>query len=84
MLHITWTIFKFNRNQLGMVSAYVISSLPWSNQCAHQVISEKFLSKEFHCGTKDHKLDKTAAQSSIIFSPIILVSMTDINDEILV
>ena len=24
MFHVTWTIIKFNRNQLGMVSAYVM------------------------------------------------------------
>ena len=29
--------------------------MPWSNQRAHQAISEKLLSKEFHCGTTDHK-----------------------------
>ena len=56
MFHVTWTTFKFNRNQLGTVSAYVISSVPWSNQRAHQVIREKLLSKELHCRTKDHKL----------------------------
>ena len=26
--HVTWTTFKFNRNQLGTVSAYVMSSVP--------------------------------------------------------
>ena len=57
MFHVTWTTFKFNRNQLGMVSAYVISSVPSSNQRAHKVISEKLLYKELHCRTKDHKLD---------------------------
>ena len=56
MFHVTWTTFKFSRNQLGTVSAYVMSSVTWSNQSAHQVISEKLLSKEFHCRTKDHKL----------------------------
>ena len=57
MFHVTWTTSKFNRNQLGTVSAYVMSSMPWSNQRAHEVIGEKLLSKEFHCRTKDHKLD---------------------------
>ena len=33
--YVTWTTFKFRRNQLGMVSAYVIISVPWSNQRAH-------------------------------------------------
>ena len=55
MFHKTWTTFEFNRNQLGTVSASVMLSVPWSNQRAHQVISEKLLSKEFHCGTTDHK-----------------------------
>ena len=55
MFHVTWTTFKFNRNQLGTVSAFVMISVPWSNQRAHQVISEKLLSKEFHCETTDHK-----------------------------
>ena len=55
MFHATWTTFKFNRNQLGMVSAFVMTSMPWSNQRTHQAISEKLLSKEFHCGTTDHK-----------------------------
>ena len=27
--------FKFNTNQLGTVSAYVMSAVPWSNQRAH-------------------------------------------------
>ena len=54
MFHVTWPTFKFNRNQLGTVSAFVMISVPWSNQRAHQVISEKLLSKElFHCGTTD-------------------------------
>ena len=48
MFHVTWTTFKFNRNQLGTVSAFVMISVPGRNQCAHQVISEKLLSKEFH------------------------------------
>ena len=47
MLHVTWTTFKFNRNQLGTVSTFVMISVPWSNQSAHQVISEKLLTKEF-------------------------------------
>ena len=55
MFHVTWTTFKFNRNQLGTVSAFVMASVPWSNQRAHQVIGEKLLSKEFHCRTKDQK-----------------------------
>ena len=50
MFHVTLTTFKFNRNQLETVSAFVMMSVPWSNQCAHQVISKKLLSKEFHCG----------------------------------
>ena len=55
MFHVTWTTFKFSRNQLGTVSAFVMISMPWSNQRAHQVINEKLLSKEFHCRTTDHK-----------------------------
>ena len=35
MFHVTWTTFKFNRNQLGTVSAYVMISMPLSNQRAH-------------------------------------------------
>ena len=42
---------------MGTVSAYVMSSVSWSNQRAHYVIRENLLSKEFHCRTKDHKLD---------------------------
>ena len=34
-----------------------MSSVTWSNQRAHEVISETLLSKEFNCRTKDHKLD---------------------------
>ena len=45
MFHVTWTTFKFNRNQLGMVSVFVMISVPWSNQRAHQIISEQLLSK---------------------------------------
>ena len=55
MFHETWTSFKFNRNQLGTVLAFIMISVPWSIQRAHQVISEKLLSKEFHCGTTYHK-----------------------------
>ena len=28
MFHVTWTTFKFNRNQLGTVSAFVMMSVP--------------------------------------------------------
>ena len=55
MFHVTWITFKFNKNQLGTVSAFVMISVPWSNQRAHQVIREKLLSKELQCGTTDHK-----------------------------
>ena len=51
LFHVTWTTFKSSRNQLGTVSAFVMISVPWSNQRAHQVNSEKLLSKEFHCRT---------------------------------
>ena len=43
MFHVTSTTFKFNRNQLGTVSAFVMISVPWSNQRAHQVTSENKL-----------------------------------------
>ena len=52
---VTWTTIKFNRNQLGTVSAFIMISVPWSNQRAHQVIRDKLLSKEFHGRTTDHK-----------------------------
>ena len=55
MFHVTWITFKFNRNQLRTVSVFVMISVPCSNQRAHQVISEKLLSKEFHCMTTYHK-----------------------------
>ena len=55
MFHVTWSTFKFNRNQPRTVSAFVMISMPGSNQRAHQVISEKLLFNEFHCGTTDHK-----------------------------
>ena len=58
-----------------MVSAYVMSSMPWSNQRAHQVINEKLLYKEVHYRTKDHKLDGIRRLLSHI-SPIISVSVT--------
>ena len=56
-----------------MVSANVISSMPWSNQRVHQVINEELLFKEFHCRTKDYngiRWDQAAAQSSIIIPPL--------------
>ena len=28
MFHVTWTTFKFNRNQLGTFSAFVMMSVP--------------------------------------------------------
>ena len=34
MFHVTWTTFKFNKDELGTVSAYVMSSVPWSKQSA--------------------------------------------------
>ena len=55
MFHVTWTTFKFKRKQLGTVLGFVMISVPWSNQRAHQVISEKLLSKEFQGRTTDHK-----------------------------
>ena len=55
MFHVTWTTFKFNRNQLGTVSEFVMISVPWSNQRAHQIIGEKLLSNEFYCRTTDRK-----------------------------
>ena len=55
MFHLTWTTFKFNRNQLGTISAFVMISVPGSNQRAHQVISEELLFKEFHGKPEDHK-----------------------------
>ena len=57
----------------------VMSSVPWSNQRTHEVISEKLLSKEFHCKTKDHKLDGVRRLLSLqsYFLPSILVSMKD-------
>ena len=55
MFHVTWTTFKFNRNQLGTVSAFVMISVPGSNQRVYQVTSEKLLSKAFHGRTTDHK-----------------------------
>ena len=55
MFHLPWSIFKFNTNKLGTISAFLMISVRWSNQRAHQVISEKLLSKEFHCRTTDLK-----------------------------
>ena len=48
----------FNRSQLRMVLAFVMISVPWSNQHTHQVISEKLLSKGFHCRTTNYKIEK--------------------------
>ena len=62
MFHLTWTTFKFNRNQLGTVSTYVMSSSP-----KNFTVGQRFTSK----------MGSDAAQSSIIFSPIALVSVTD-------
>ena len=53
MFHVTWITFKFNRNQLGTVSAFVMISVPWSNQRAHQVI---VLQKYEHTGLKQNLL----------------------------
>ena len=55
MFHVTWTTFKFNKNQLGTVSAFDMISMLSNNQRAYQVISEKLLSKELHCMITDHK-----------------------------
>ena len=35
MFHVSWVTLKFNRNIPAMVSAYVMISMPWSNQPAH-------------------------------------------------
>ena len=45
MFHVTWITFKFNKDQLGMVSTLFMIAVPWSNRRTHQVISEKSLSK---------------------------------------
>ena len=53
MFQVTWTTFKFNRNQLRTVSSFVMITVPGRNQRDHQIISEKLLSKEFHGTTTD-------------------------------
>ena len=55
LMQLRLATFKFNTNQHWTVSAFVMISVIWSNQRAHQVISEKLLSKEFHFMTTDHK-----------------------------
>ena len=40
------------RNQLGTVSAFVMISVPWSDQRAQQDISKKLLSKNFTVGLR--------------------------------
>ena len=40
---------------MGTALSFVMTSVPWSNQRARQIIDEKLLFKEFHCRTTDHK-----------------------------
>ena len=45
MFHVTWTTFKFNRNQLGTVSAYVMIYVPSSNQRAIKSLEKVILQR---------------------------------------
>ena len=57
MFHVTCTTFKFNKNQLGTVSANVMISVPWSNQRAQSYWKKNYSPKNFSVREKDHKLD---------------------------
>ena len=52
MFQATWTTFKFKRNQLGMVSAFVIISVAWSNQRAHKSLAKNYSLKNFTVGLR--------------------------------
>ena len=55
MFHITWTTFKFNKNQLGTVSMFVMISVLWIIiNVLIKSLTKNLLSKEFHCRTTDH------------------------------
>ena len=64
MFHVTWTTFKFNRSQLGTVSAYVMSSVPLSHW-------RKITLQRISLQDKGPQVrwDQMAAQSSIIPPP---------------
>ena len=59
---------KFNRNQLGTVSAYVMISVPWSNHRAHLVISENYSAKNFTVGLRT--TSKMASDDCSVFNHI--------------
>ena len=50
--NVTWTTFKFNRNRLGTVSAYVMSSVPWSNKRAIISLEKNYSPKNFTAGQR--------------------------------
>ena len=57
IFHVSWTSFKFNRNQLGTVSAYVM----WLWLIALLMCTLKWLSSiEIHCHKGLHLKPKTA------------------------
>ena len=78
MFHVTWTTFKFNRNQLGMVSAYVM----WLWLIALLMCTLKWLSNiEIRCHKGFHLKPKAAINNTEISSLIcktILFSMNTI------
>ena len=67
MFHVTWTTFKFNRNQLGTVSAYVV----WLWLIAILTRTLKWLSTiEIHCHNGFHLKPKAAINNTEISSLI--------------
>ena len=52
MFHVTWTTFKFNRNQLGTVSAFVMIFVPLSNQRVHHSSAKNYSPKNFTVGLR--------------------------------
>ena len=70
MFYLTWTTFKFERNQLGTVSAYVMSSVPWINVSIKSLAKNYSLKNSLWDKGPEVKWDQTAAQFSIIFPPI--------------
>ena len=52
MFHITWTTFKFSKNQLGMVSAYVMISMPGVIDVPLKSLAKNHSPKNFTVGLR--------------------------------
>ena len=50
MFHVTWTTFKFNRNQLRTVLSFVMISVPWNNNVPIKSLAKNYSPENFTAG----------------------------------